>query len=398
MASTSTNLTTDQMVHLIVGVTPPKKARVNTKTNSSIPLAASSEDNAVSPRRFYGGKSFRFMREAIDFVETEKRAIRSLTVIPPDEGSLPSDGEDETEQSAGLPRETAGELEVDIDGSDDEEIQSQPVPKLIRSHGKGVGKGKKPAVKRNASSKKKASSDKTMWAKLEDVFEPLMTDGQIDGFRKVEELEGKSYFEVWRKLFTLEMRDGLFDQLHIYAHQVKGNLDLQVLLYELEQFLGILLFSGYHSVPSERDFWSTQPDLQVPFIATLMARNRFLKIKENFHVADNSNLEASKVAKVKPLYDAFNRNLKQFGILHEKMSIDESMVPYKGLHSIRQYIKSKPIKFGYKIWALCGEDGYPYHLEIYCGKSERKFQVRARRRRCPSDDKRSVSDGRSRCG
>ena len=28
----------------------------------------------------------------------------------------------------------------------------------------------------------------------------------------------------------------------------------------------------------------------------------------------------------------------------------------------------KPIRFGYKIWSLCGEDGYPYHLKIYTGK------------------------------
>ena len=34
-------------------------------------------------------------------------------------------------------------------------------------------------------------------------------------------------------------------------------------------------------------------------------------------------------------------------------------------------MKSKPIKFGYKIWSLCGNDGYPYHLDIYCGKSGR---------------------------
>ena len=33
-------------------------------------------------------------------------------------------------------------------------------------------------------------------------------------------------------------------------------------------------------------------------------------------------------------------------------------------------MKSKPIKFGYKIWSLCGNDEYPYHLDVYCGKAE----------------------------
>ena len=50
--------------------------------------------------------------------------------------------------------------------------------------------------------------------------------------------------------------------------------------------------------------------------------------------------------------------------------IDKSMVPYRGLHSAKQYIKGKPVKFGYKLWILCSSDGYPYNFEIYCGKNE----------------------------
>ena len=34
------------------------------------------------------------------------------------------------------------------------------------------------------------------------------------------------------------------------------------------------------------------------------------------------------------------------------------------------FIRGKPIRFGYKIWTLCGSDGYPYHLSIYAGKSQ----------------------------
>ena len=41
-----------------------------------------------------------------------------------------------------------------------------------------------------------------------------------------------------------------------------------------------------------------------------MSRNRFLKIKKYFHVADNQNLEkGNKVAKVAFLYEAMSNNL-----------------------------------------------------------------------------------------
>ena len=46
------------------------------------------------------------------------------------------------------------------------------------------------------------------------------------------------------------------------------------------------------------------------------------------------------------------------------------MVPYHGKHSAKMYIKSKPIRFGYKLWVLAGPDRYPYHIPMYTGKSQ----------------------------
>ena len=72
-----------------------------------------------------------------------------------------------------------------------------------------------------------------------------------------------------------------------------------------------------------------------------------MQIKQCLKVADNRNLvEGSEIAKIEPIYDAFNMTLKQFVILHDKISIDQTMIPDKGLHSIDQFMKSKPIKFG----------------------------------------------------
>lgn len=34
------------------------------------------------------------------------------------------------------------------------------------------------------------------------------------------------------------------------------------------------------------------------------------------------------------------------------------------------FIRGKPIRFGYKIWAICGNDGYPYKLKLYRGKEQ----------------------------
>ena len=89
------------------------------------------------------------------------------------------------------------------------------------------------------------------------------------------------------------------------------------------------------------------------FIANAVTWNRYLQIKQCLKVADNKNLVGgSKIAKVKPIYDAFNMTLKQFRNLHDKISTDQTIVSHKRLQLIDQFMKSKPIKFGWKIWSL----------------------------------------------
>ena len=82
-------------------------------------------------------------------------------------------------------------------------------------------------------------------------------------------------------------------------------------------------------------------------IANAVTQKRYLQKKQCLKVADKRNLvEGSGIAKIKPIYDAFNMTLKQFGILHDKILIERTMVTHRELHSIDQFIKSKPTKFG----------------------------------------------------
>ena len=139
----------------------------------------------------------------------------------------------------------------------------------------------------------------------------------------------------------------------------------------MQKFLGIILLSGYHT--EEQQYWSTQPDLRVEIVAKTMSRNRYLEIKKYMHFADNLKLTpGNKMSKISPLYDMMNKNLVQFDIFHSLVSIDESMVPYFGRHSAKMFIKGKPIRFGYKIWCICGNDGFPYHMKIYQEKEDNR--------------------------
>ena len=368
---------------------------------------------------FYGKgiSKFTSLQEALSTIDEEDESVRNVTVLLPESGDrdIPADEEDNFKDNSSFPTEVAVELEVHYNltsetegenetdgptssnrgrirtatrnttkntttspetmnedsecGPDDEDYVAQ-LPKRKPK----VGAPEKTKTKKLCGEDEKKMTKeqkKNKWKSNATLFVLLEKANSINFHPKIEKIEGITPYETWPCLFRDDMFDKLVEQTQLCATRDKGSHNFYLTRSDIYQFIGILLFSGYHKVPKERDYWSAQIGLHVPFIVNAMTRNRYLQIKQYLHIADNRNLvEGSKVAKIKPLYDRFNVALKQFGILHDKVSIDESMVPYQGLHSICQYMKSKPIKFGYKIWSLCGNNGYPYHLDIFCGKSE----------------------------
>ncbi|KRX87629.1 hypothetical protein T4E_5105 [Trichinella pseudospiralis] len=112
--------------------------------------------------------------------------------------------------------------------------------------------------------------------------------------------------------------------------------------------------SGYNFLLEASHYWSTQPDMCAWIAVNTMSRN------------------CNKMSKVTLLYSLLNASLVQYGIYHEQLSINESIVPYLCRHGTKMFIKSKLIRFCYKEWILHESDNYPYHTIIYSGK---EFQV-----------------------
>jgi hypothetical protein len=51
------------------------------------------------------------------------------------------------------------------------------------------------------------------------------------------------------------------------------------------------------------------------------------------------------------------------------MTVDEQLVAFRGKCPMREYMKSKPAKYGIKIWAAADvKTSYLYNLQIYTGK------------------------------
>ena len=72
---------------------------------------------------------------------------------------------------------------------------------------------------------------------------------------------------------------------------------------------------------------------------------------------------------VRPMMEHLNDSSQRYFQPDLNISIDECMVKSRGHFPMRQYIKSKPVKWGFKLWCLCdSETGYTYCFTVYRGK------------------------------
>jgi len=163
-------------------------------------------------------------------------------------------------------------------------------------------------------------------------------------------------------LFELFLSDDVVESIASssveYARQ-KGNHSFQLTTDDLRLFFAILFTSGYCVLPSRRMQWECSPDVLNEAISKAMPRNRFEEILRFIHLANNNALDSSdKFAKVWPLINSLNGSFLQHFPIAQQLSVDESMLAYFGHHSAKQFIRGKPIRFGYKVWCLTTPLGY----------------------------------------
>jgi len=140
---------------------------------------------------------------------------------------------------------------------------------------------------------------------------------------------------------------------------------------EMKQFLGTMLLMGVVQKPKIADYWSTNPVIGTPFVNTIMTRNRFQLLLKFWHFSDSDNApEGDRLYKLQGLCDVLLSRFQDLYIPGKELSIDESMVLWRGRLLFRQYIPGKRHKYGVKLYMLCEPTGYVWNLIVYCGRSD----------------------------
>ncbi|XP_068240225.1 piggyBac transposable element-derived protein 3-like [Palaemon carinicauda] len=113
-------------------------------------------------------------------------------------------------------------------------------------------------------------------------------------------------------------------------------------------------------------YWSETPDVFNDFVSESIRRDTFDKILRSLHFADNMKMIDDRFYKVRP-FSQHHNNVSNLQFQQEFHSIDEIMIPYCGKHGVKQFIRGKPVRFGFKVWVACTSDGSLLYFEPYCG-------------------------------
>jgi hypothetical protein len=154
-----------------------------------------------------------------------------------------------------------------------------------------------------------------------------------------------------------------------YAQQRGAEREWRTTVEELYAFLGVHIYMGICHLPRWHMYWSEL--YQQPFVASTFPRWRFEQLLRYFHVAPPppAAAAADPLSRVRALIHSLQHSFPRHYAPSRCLTLDEAMVAFKGRSPIKQYIPSKPHKWGYKIYCLASDD-YLLHFEVYQGKEQ----------------------------
>jgi len=157
------------------------------------------------------------------------------------------------------------------------------------------------------------------------------------------------------------MRSAIFKEVLNWTNKEGGNIYgtqwHDVSDSELKTFMGLSILAGVYKSRNEavRQLWSLEDGR--PIFNRSMPRNRFQQIYRAMRFDDAANrrqrASTDKLEPIRKVFDMWESTLQDAFVPDENVTVDEQLLTYRGRVPFKQYIPSKPGKYGIKLWMLC---------------------------------------------
>nr|XP_012148640.1 PREDICTED: piggyBac transposable element-derived protein 4-like [Megachile rotundata] len=144
---------------------------------------------------------------------------------------------------------------------------------------------------------------------------------------------------------------------------------------ELDCFIAILIKAGALRCRREstREMWTRDASIRRSFFTASMSVNRYELISKFIRFDDKATRAErkahDKLAAIRQIWELFVASCIKNFVPYEHLTVDEQLVAFRGKCPFRQYMKSKPARYGIKIWAAADvKTSYICNLQVYTGK------------------------------
>lgn len=186
--------------------------------------------------------------------------------------------------------------------------------------------------------------------------------------------ENQTPLMYFSKYFPNEIFTELAEKTNMYSLQKSGR-NINTNEQEIRKLVALHILMGIVRFPRLRMYWT--PATRIQFVDNIhLSRNRFESLRNNLHIVDvnEDHSNNDKLWKVRPVVSSFEKRCEDLQI-EENLCIDESIIPFKGQLSVKQYLKGKPNPWGVKVYMLCGASGIIYRSIIYQGSTTLSIDI-----------------------
>ena len=195
-------------------------------------------------------------------------------------------------------------------------------------------------------------------------FKPSREPGSYIASDDEERLTPLNFFKLF---FTEDLAQMICDNSNKYAEKHKDRSPFNYSRYPgmipslLYHLVGLSIYFGLEKLPTYDDYWITSGDTFTLYGRSFAGKGiiRFYSLWDFLHVSDPDTEDLTdRLCKVCPIIEHLNSVSERYFQPGREISIDK-----------RQYIKNKPVKWGFKLWCLCDcKTGYTYRFAVYRGK------------------------------